>query len=61
MNDSELMNREEVAEMLGIAPDAVRSTMRRHGIERIEGWPREAVEALHGRREARRTAQARPE
>jgi hypothetical protein len=43
---SELMSREEVAGLLGIKPNSVRDTLRRHGITEQRGYPREAVENL---------------
>jgi hypothetical protein len=39
-----LMSRDEVAALLGIDPEAVRSTLRRYGIRELRGYPREAVE-----------------
>lgn len=42
----DLMTRDEVAAHLGIAPEAVRSTLRRYGITEQRGYPREAVEKL---------------
>lgn len=44
-NDPEpLMSREEVAALLGISPESVRSTLRRHGITEMRGYPRELEE-----------------
>lgn len=40
-----LMSRAEVAELLGVAPEAVRSTLRRYGVREVRGYPREAVMA----------------
>jgi DNA-binding CsgD family transcriptional regulator len=42
----QLMTREEVAAHLGISPEAVRSTLRRHGVREVRGYPRAAVEAI---------------
>jgi hypothetical protein len=39
------MSRAEVAELLGVAPEAVRSTLRRYGVREVRGYPREAVMA----------------
>jgi hypothetical protein len=41
-----LMSREEVAELWGIDPEAVRSTLRRYGINEERGYPRAAVKAV---------------
>lgn len=41
-----LMNRDEVAELLGISPESVRSTMRRYGISEQRGYPRDQVTRL---------------
>lgn len=38
-----LMSRDEVAALLGVAPEAVRSTLRRYGVREVRGYPREAV------------------
>lgn len=38
-----LMSRDEVAALLDINPEAVRSTLRRYGIRELRGYPREAV------------------
>jgi hypothetical protein len=43
---TELLGRDEVAERLGISPEAVRSTLRRYGITEQRGYDRAAVEAL---------------
>lgn len=40
------MSREEVAALLGISPESVRSTLRRHGVIEQRGYDREAVELL---------------
>lgn len=40
------MSREEVAALLGIAPESVRSTLRRHGITEQRGYDRDDVAAL---------------
>lgn len=50
-----LMSREEVAELLDISPEAVRSTLRRYGIHHVSGWPRAEVEALQRHGRGRRT------
>jgi hypothetical protein len=50
-----LMSREEVAELLGIAPESVRSTLRRYGIHHVSGWPRSEVEAIERAGQGRRT------
>jgi len=42
----DLMTHNEVAASLGIAPDSVRSTLRRAGIALEHGYPRAQVEAL---------------
>lgn len=41
-----LMTRDEVAVALGIAPESVRSTLRRYGITEQRGYPRDLVENL---------------
>ena len=41
-----LMSREEVAKLLGISPESVRSTLRRYGIHEVRGYPRDQVESL---------------
>lgn len=43
---TELMGRDEIAALLGIAPNSVRDTLRRYGITERRGYPRAAVEAL---------------
>lgn len=43
---TELMSRDEVAALLGIKPNSVRDTLRRHGITEQRGYPREQVENL---------------
>lgn len=48
------MNRNEVAEHLGIAPEAVRSTMRRYGINEQRGYPRDQVLNLERKQPSRR-------
>lgn len=50
---SDLMGRDEVAELLGISASSVRSTLRRHGIAEQRGYPRERVERLAERRPMR--------
>ncbi len=47
------MSRAEVAELLRIAPESVRSALRRYGITEVRGYPRAAVEALPARRTGR--------
>jgi len=47
---SDLMTHDEVAALLGIGPESVRSTLRRAGIAVVHGYPRELVEALDRRR-----------
>lgn len=42
----ELMTRDEVAALLGISPESVRSTLRRYGITEQRGYPRDQVESL---------------
>ena len=42
-----LMSREEVAALLGISPESVRSTLRRYGITEVRGYPRDQIEKLH--------------
>jgi len=44
------MTHDEVAALLGIGPESVRSTLRRAGIAVVHGYPRELVEALDRRR-----------
>lgn len=39
----ELMSREEVADLLGIDPESVRSTLRRYGVREERGYPRDEV------------------
>ena len=41
-----LMSREEVAALLGISPESVRSTLRRYGITEVRGYPRTQIEKL---------------
>ena len=41
-----LMSREEVAQFLGIRPESVRGTLRRHGISEQRGYLRSEVEAI---------------
>lgn len=50
-----LMSREEVAALLGIKPDSVRSTLRRYGITELRGYPRAQVENLQRAGQGRRT------
>lgn len=52
------MTREEVAEHLNIAPESVRSTMRRYGISEQRGYPRDQVIALQRKQPSRRAAGA---
>lgn len=52
---SELLSREEVAEILGISPESVRSTLRRYGISEIRGYRRDQVEGLQRVGQGRRT------
>lgn len=40
------MSRDEVAALLGIAPESVRKTLGRHGITELRGYPRDQVEGL---------------
>lgn len=40
------MSRDEVAALLGIAPDSVRNTLARYGIAEQRGYPRHKVENL---------------
>ena len=47
---SDLMTHDEVAALLGIGPESVRSTLRRHSIPLVHGYPRALVEALDRRR-----------
>lgn len=47
------MSREEVAALLGIQPESVRSTLRRYGITEQRGYLRDAVEALPQRLKGR--------
>jgi hypothetical protein len=49
------MSREEVAALLGISPEAVRSTLRRAGIREQRGYPRDQVVALKRPGRGRRT------
>lgn len=49
----QLMPRDEVAALFGIAPSAVRSTLRRYGITEQRGYPRERVEAAAAARPGR--------
>lgn len=56
----DLLTVHEVAALLGIAPTAVRSTMRRHHIDEQRGYPHDLVEALRAQREARAQPGARP-
>jgi len=44
------MSRDEVAALLNIGPESVRSTLRRDGIPEERGYPRELVEALDRKR-----------
>lgn len=53
MSDS-LMTRDQVAAVLGVAPEAVRSTVRRAGIIEERGYSRERVLALARERDAKR-------
>lgn len=46
MPNHDLMPRDEVAALLGIDPEAVRSTLRRYGITEQRGYPRQQVMAL---------------
>ena len=46
----DLMTHDEVAALLGIDPESVRSTCRRAEIAVVHGYPRELVEALDRRR-----------
>ncbi|MBP2370189.1 hypothetical protein [Pseudonocardia parietis] len=41
-----IMTTDEVAEHLGIAPQSVRSTLRRYGISEVRGYDEDAVKAL---------------
>lgn len=50
-----LMTRDEVAELLGINPESVRSTMRRYGISEQRGYPRDQVTKLKLKGRGRRT------
>lgn len=43
MSGDTLMTRDEVADLLGIAPDSVRSTLRRYGVREERGYPRDEV------------------
>lgn len=45
-SDEPLMSRDEVAALLGIKPESVRSTLRRYGITEHRGYPRRQVENL---------------
>ena len=45
-NTPDVLTHREVAELLGIDPEAVRSTMRRAGIPEIRGYPTDQVLAL---------------
>jgi hypothetical protein len=59
----DVMSTDEVAALLGIDREAVRSTMRRYGIP--HGWPRADVEALkargYGQGQGRRTDLRHPD
>lgn len=48
---TDLMTREDVAELLGIDPESVRSTLRRSGITEQRGYSREPVLSLHRQRQ----------
>ena len=50
-----LMSRDEVAALLNIGPESVRSTLRRFGIPEERGYPRALVEALDRRRRTSNT------
>lgn len=41
-----LMSRDEVAALLGIAPESVRKTLGRYGIAELRGYPRDRVQGL---------------
>lgn len=41
-----LMTRDEVAELLGISPESVRSTLRLYGVSEVRGYPKVAVKAI---------------
>lgn len=47
---SRLLPREEVARLLGIAPESVRSTLRRAGIAEKRGYPEGSIRELLQRR-----------
>ena len=53
------MTHDEVAALLGIGPESVRSTLRRAGIAVVHGYPRELVEALDRRRRTPNTEESR--
>lgn len=40
------MSRDEVAALLGIKPQSVRSALARYGITELRGYPRDQVERL---------------
>jgi hypothetical protein len=42
----DLMSRDEVAALLGVKPESVRSILRGYGIRELRGYPRAAVEGL---------------
>lgn len=50
MSSTDLMTHQEVAALLGITPESVRSTLRRAGITEQRGYPRELVLSLHRQR-----------
>lgn len=52
-NDQRLLNVHEAAELLGVAPSAVRSTLRRAGIAELRGYPSAQVEGFARRRAER--------
>lgn len=54
-DDAELLSTTEVAELLGIAPQSVRSTLRRYGITEKRGYARAEVEAMRRHGQGRRT------
>lgn len=55
MADSNLMSREEAAEVLGVAPESVRHVLRRYGITEERGYPRNQVLALKRKGRGHRT------
>lgn len=50
-----LITREEIAQIWGIEPESVRSTMRRYGIHEERGYDREAFERIERPGQGRRT------